>query len=319
MNGSKVPHVSFKAANITIIAIIILIIITRQLGWGVSRVSAEALKSIQPAAPNAQSEDPNIDFISACPGCHWVTLDAGPDGTVFTLTIDDPTTGAVPDFTMTATSMGGWVKYDFPDIELLPGFILSVSAGGPVLETMIISPLRVTQYDLAADTISGFATPGAQIHIWIWLGQGNVVPRYPVADSVTGAWTVDFSVPGALPEETIVDLLGSHDGGVSEDDANGNNNWLDWQVSTPRMSANSIWNSIGVYHWPPETLLTLSIDDPTNGAGVDKTAQATTSKSSTWTQLKTEAYFNLGGFDIQAGHILTVTWNHRTRLHDYQS
>jgi len=253
-------------------------------------------------------------FIEANPVSNWVHGRDWPSGAQLTLTIDDPTNGVGVDKTVHA-SMGQnpWNLGDPNDILAdfsLDGFdlksdqILKIT-DGTTERTYTPTDLAITSIDVFADTISGIATSGVEVQVCANT-PGNCVSRYVIPDG-SGHWTADYAHPGTRDDEgQLLDLEPGKDGWAAEREENGNQTWADWRVLNPFIIAKPDTDWIGAFDWPDGSLLTLTIDDPSNGVGVDKTANATTGPAY-WDPNQLVASFGPDGFDIQPGQLLKIT------------
>ena len=161
-------------------------------------------------------------------GHHW------PLGTV-SIVVDDPSTGVNPDYSTDVESVvGGGVfadgfEVDFAKVDpafgVWPGDVITATGGG-YEKTLIVPNIRVTDVDVAADTVSGIAPPLASL----WTTAGPLGARTVLADE-SGLWTVDWSVPGQYPDEVIVDIAPGMEGvaGIGDDD----HDWLFWVWRLP--------------------------------------------------------------------------------------
>jgi multiple sugar transport system substrate-binding protein len=253
-------------------------------------------------------------YIEANPGSNWVHARDWPNGASVTLTIDDPSNGIGVDKTATGT-MGPspWnptdpneivADFNLDSFDLQPGHILKVT-DGITERTYIPTNLAITGFDLVADTISGTATPDVEVQVCADI-PGNCASRY-VTPNGAGNWVADYGHPGARgDEQQLVDLQPGNTGWAVERDVNGNQTWIDWRVLNPYIEANPEKNWVHARDWPNGASVTLTIDDPSNGIGVDKTVLATMSRIP-WSLNDIQADFNLDGFDLQPGYILKVT------------
>ena len=64
--------------------------------------------------------------------------------------------------------------------------------GAPVTKVLALTGLHVTTLNLGADSISGVATPGAEVEVCINI-PGNCVSRWVTADIGDGTWTADYA------------------------------------------------------------------------------------------------------------------------------
>ena len=234
--------------------------------------------------------------IEANPGDNWVHARDWPNRTELTLTIDDPDTGEGVDKTVVATvGPSSWdsndiaAEFNLGGFDLQPGDKLFVTDGAtePTERTYYPTSLAVTDIDLDADTISGIATPG--VGVGVCANYPSCVRRSVTSDAVTGSWTADYDGSDG------VNLVPGMDGWAVENDDNGNGTFASWRIPNPHIWAGRTDHWVQALDWPNGSLLTLTI------GGESTTYQATVQSGA--------ANFFLMGFDLQAGHVLTVTDN----------
>ncbi len=148
--------------------------------------------------------------------------------------------------------------------------------------------------------------PGAKVIVDA-SGSGGNVWRIVTADAITGNWLVDFAHFTSQDNNTqLLDLQPGDNGSASESDVDGNETRVNWHVPKPSIRAVPAGDYAAVFDWPDGAVVTLTVDDPTNGAGVDQTVLATIDLAS-WDPTTTVAWISLAGFDLKPGHIMTVT------------
>ena len=112
--------------------------------------------------------------------------------------IDDPDTAEAVDFSMTSGTDGNgfFELFDIPfDIE--PGHVVTVSQGAAV-KTHVVIDLTVTRMGTVSDTVFGVGAPNTETFVAIFMDvEGQEGSQRTVMSDDTGAWTADFSVPGA--------------------------------------------------------------------------------------------------------------------------
>jgi hypothetical protein len=215
-----------------------------------------------------------------------------PDGSLLTLTINGgpATYQATVQFQGTQT----WASFNLNGFDLQAGDVLTVTdSGSPAIErTYTVTNFAITDIDLDLDTISGVGKPGDQVEVCINV-PGGCTSRYVTPAAGTGLWTVSYY--------GSVDLVPGSDGWASQYDPNGSQTWANWRIPNPNIQASPDGNWVQAYDWPDGSTLTMSI------SGHPETYQTTVS----WDENgnRTYANFNLHGFDIQAGQVLTVTDN----------
>ncbi len=167
--------------------------------------------------------------IGATPSDDRIDGNGWPLGAEVTLTIDASGVSSAADFTDSATvEEAPWdpqqTYFSFElqgTFDVMSGQVVTVT-DGVTTKTLTITDPTITGIDPAADTISGTATPGADVNVGIDIppeGAG----RHAVADA-SGEWTVDFSTPGGEGgDEPAVDIAFGQNlqGNISEHDEDG--------------------------------------------------------------------------------------------------
>ncbi|RPI90039.1 MAG: hypothetical protein EHM40_19395, partial [Chloroflexi bacterium] len=197
-------------------------------------------------------------------------------GTEITLTIDDVSNGPGLDYSDSGTVLPGEDSLEF-DLE---GFTLDVDdlvviSGNSTTRELAFVPICVTNADLEQDTISGTTGPDVELSVWATDSMGEEGFRKVTADS-SGNWTADFSVAGSLPSEAlIVNISLGSDISVEYHDTDNDLTALYTDTDPPGLAFDPV--SYIVYFegfspvWPVGTELTLTIDDVSNGPGIDFT------------------------------------------------
>jgi len=173
-------------------------------------------------------QQPNVQ---ATPFDDRIDGNGWPLGAEVTLTIDGSGVSTAADYTDSATvEEAPWdpqqTYFSFElqgTFDVMPGQVVTVT-DNVTTKTLTITAPTITGIDPAADTISGTATPGANVGVGIDIppeGAG----RNAVADA-SGEWTVDFSTPGGGGEGgdgPAVDIAFGQNlqGNISENDEDG--------------------------------------------------------------------------------------------------
>ncbi len=277
------------------------------------------------SAWSSEARQPDEDGVIA--NVHWSVLNPNfnvranedrveanewPLGNTVALEINDPGTLKNPDYTDTQTvglnpkdPNQTLAEFDLRNVfDIKSGFVVSMS-DGTTTKTHIVTSLAVTDYNLDLDKVTGVAALGSHVDVWA-CDSSNCYNRHVTADGV-GNWTADFAHPGAEgDEQTTLDIAPGVNGNSSQADEDGDSTSFSWRVLNPYIEANPGKNWVHGCDWPNGTPLTLTIDDPSNGSGVDKTVHATMGPAP-WDPNYIVADFNLDGFDLQPGQILKVT------------
>lgn len=236
------------------------------------------------------------------------------------LLIDDPNTPEEPDYIKTDTvTIASWdpnqtfVQFRLWEdgFTLQPGMLVTMTEG-ETIKTHIVTNLVVAGVDIDADTIFGTATPGSQVDVGhIHCDQNGCYGFRRVFAEMSGNWLVDFSVPGEDDDEQdIVDITPGMGNEARQCDEDGDCTQYGWRVPNPQITVGTEWEAVFGGDWPLGATVYLTIDDPNNGSGIDYSDSQVVSGE--W--LNTNLDFNLGGFDVQPGHIVTFTDGTTTKV-----
>jgi basic membrane protein A and related proteins len=196
---------------------------------------------------------------------------------------------------------GNFGLTDF-EYDIKPGDLVTVTDGLNSRQHTV-TELAVLGADPGSDTVWGTASADAQVTVDLWFWNDNY--RVVTADSVTGEWAADFSVPGPEEGQEVEDLVPGRRGAANECDEDGDATVVPWSIPNPHFRVNAASDAIWGHDWPAEQTLTITIDDGEEHhvfyADVDK-----------WGD------FDLpleGAFDLQEGHTVTVTDGTTTKTH----
>jgi hypothetical protein len=239
-----------------------------------------------------------------------------PEGAAVTLSIDDLGTPENPDYVDAQTVIAApwdpevtWVGFEFGDtFDVQPGHAVMLT-DGVVVKEHIVTNLMITSIDANADMVSGTANPGAEVNMWA-CDEYRCVSRNEHADAA-GNWSADFSVPGDEDwEQEIFDIGPNTWGGVEEQDQDCDATHVQWDVRAHVMFVFRLEDRILGLQWDPGASVTLVIDDPATSQSPDYTDVQTVSSDRS-------VEFNPGdmGFDILAGHVVTLTDGVMTKEH----
>jgi hypothetical protein len=181
--------------------------------------------------------------------------------------------------------------------DLVEGNYLVVS-DGVYPKSLMLLPTSVTVFDTVNEVMAGVAPAGSEV--WAAAGPQEWQQRLFVeADPDTGEWMADFS---AIGFDVTEEMRGWSYSSIYDDDGDVN------EGSTPPppvIFAHPAYNFVEGTQWTPGAEATVMIDDPTNGEGVDYSMTRTVD-GDTWVRFGLE-------FDLQAGHIITMTDGHNIR------
>lgn len=268
-------------------------------------------KSAYQCAPNLQAL-PDEEHVS---GENW------PLGKTVTIEIDDPTTQDVnPDQTGQAVvGIADWdpkqTRFDFffiGEYNLKPGDLVTVS-DNTTTKTHTVTSLAITNINPDTNMVSGTTNTSGSVDIWICDENNCVVRKEPV--DLNGNWSANFGEPGDEGgEEDTFDIQSYTRVDAAQYDPERDSTQVNWSVSNEPNPVLGV-NPDGVWgiDWTLGTSVTLTVDDPANGTGVDFT---TTETVQMYDFPKPTAVFHLpANFQIQPGFELTMTDGTTTKNH----
>ena len=144
---------------------------------------------------------------------------------------------------------GAWEPNFRPILHLAD--VVAVTGGG-ITKSLIVSDLAVTGFDLAANTVSGNATPGAGVEVCANV-PNTCVSRSATADGSTGAWATGTFDPD-------ITLASGSNGWAAEYDGDGDATWYDWNVPNRWINASAENDWVQAHDWPKDELVTLTIN-----------------------------------------------------------
>ena len=249
-------------------------------------------------------------------GYDWVP------GWTVDLTIDDPGTPGV-DFSASqpVNSFGTVVFSDLGSITLAPGMVVTMTHDDSIPQfninkTLTVTTLMVTGVDTAADTVWGTGPVDANLNVQYCDGTGCSWRRF-VTVQPDNTWLADFSVAGggSSPEEqNILNIVPGMRGEALQGDEDNDITDYQWYVPNPTFSARLPENEVHGYEWPLGASVTINIDDPDNGLGVDHTDTQTVI-AAPWDARQTWVKFVLGSFELQPGQLVTLSQGATTKQH----
>ncbi len=215
-----------------------------------------------------------------------------PDGATLYLEIDDPDTGADPDYSDSHKATGGdYVFHLAGTFDIKAGFDVSVTDvpdGGMGTKQLTIGDLEITAFDSLHFSGDGATDVG---EVTASISTQNDFANGVVTDLTGGAWSADFTGVG------WGHFLGGDFMLAQEEDDDG-----DFTASGmvyPWLNASVTEDFVKAWHWPDGAMLTLEIDDPSNGPGVDF--------SDSHEAAGGDYKFYLAPFDLKAGFVVSVT------------
>lgn len=213
----------------------------------------------------------------------WVRAIGWPSGAEVHLTINGQDFGS-------ATVDADEAFFNLGSYEIKIGDLIKVTDG--VREkSLLFTFLMVTRIDRDMDILYGVGSPGALVYASasdIWLST--------TADSITGAWEVDFS--------GVVDIQTDTEVRAEQPDEDGDSVWFDWQERPIWIEATPEDDTIYGWDWPYGALVTIEVNDPSTPINPDHIESTTVGPSpwgSTWFVITLQDY------DLKSGDIVTVS------------
>ncbi|MBI5951555.1 MAG: BMP family ABC transporter substrate-binding protein [Chloroflexi bacterium] len=242
-------------------------------------------------------------------------------GNTVTLQVDDPGTGTNPDYSTTAiiedwTPWGSGQTYAYlslaEDFDIQSGFIVSAS-DGVTTKTHTVLPLEFTNIDIVTDVVTGVGKPNSQVDVWTCPDSSPCINRHVDTDS-GGNWTADFAHPGTEDDEQETsDLTYGSWVDSSQWDDDGDTTMYGMNVPNSRIIARINENTIEGNEWPDGATVTLKIDDP-DVVGTENYTDSQEAHYPPWDSRNTYLRFELDGFILEPGHIVTMTDGDTTKV-----
>lgn len=232
-------------------------------------------------------------------------------GTSVNLSVDDPNIPGSPDYTDTKiVTTASWdpsqtdVIFELGEaFTLEPGMVVTLTDGINT-KSHTVTDLTVTGINLEADTISGVAQPGAIVNVGYLCDQDDCAYRRVTADG-SGNWMSDFSIPGEEDfEQRLFDIAPGTSSWAGEQDEDNDETSMFWRVPYLEASINRPGHSVDGYGWPEGSSVSLAIDNPSNGTGVDYT-DIQVSELNEWGEYNVQ--FDLGEIRLETDSVITLT------------
>ncbi|NIM95390.1 MAG: hypothetical protein GTO18_16970 [Anaerolineales bacterium] len=254
--------------------------------FAIPRVASNTMDA--PLTTQAYGAPPTFQL---APADDWVEASSPwtPDANI-SLTIED-VSGVVYSDSQTSDG-GGYFHFSFGGVfDLQRGHVVTVSGGGDT-KTHTVADLFVDGVDVTGDTVFGRADAGTSVDVWVH-GDGGVT----VTADGAGNWTADFS--------GMADLTYLSDGGSMQTDGDGDATGVWW--AAPRFQVAPVDDWVASWaSWTPGATISLTIED---GSGVVYSDSQTADSDGRFN-------FELWDvFDIQRGHVVTVSDGLTTKTH----
>ncbi len=196
-----------------------------------------------------------------------------------------------------------WVKFELGAFELQPGQFVSLT-NLVVTKTHWVTDLVVTAVATGLDTVSGTADPGTLVevgHMYCDVSGCHAYRR--VNADEFGNWTVDFAHVGEDPDEQeLFDIVPGTANEARQSDADGDTTTVQWRVPDPYIESCPDCDWVQARDWPMGMMVDLTID----GTEGIYTTSATMGPAP-WNPDESYAEFDLAGYDVQVGDLITVT------------
>ena len=268
-------------------------------------------------------------YVEANPDDNWVHARGWMSGTAVQMLLDDPANG--PGLERIAFGVMGqapWNPGDPNDIvadfalsgfDLMPGHLITV-AGAGMTKTMEVSSFFDVFFDIPLDAVGGRGTPGATTQVCADI-PGRCITRWVTGDGA-GRWTALYGVPGISPDDPeTVNLVAGSTGWMAEYDADNDQTWRGWKIPNPYIEANPDDNWIHAREWVSGTVVRMELNDPHNGPGLERVVTGTMGPAP-WDPGNPNDIvvdFDLSGFDLMPGHLITVAGAGMTKTMEVSS
>lgn len=216
------------------------------------------------------------------------------------ITVGDP---GDPDLSMEIDASEGGDFGANLGYDLVPGELVTVTDGATTKSTLV-TELVTEGADPDTDIVWGTAAPGSDVEVHVYDDWGGVY-RQVAADSVTGEWSADFSVPvGSEPHEQAFDIGLGTEGSAAQIDDDNDGTEAPWRIPNPSFMVDPGTDVLEAWDWMPDSFFDIYVGDP---GSPDQHLQVGTDEwGNVWTDL---------GFDAQAGDVFTVTDGETTKVH----
>jgi hypothetical protein len=221
-------------------------------------------------------------------------------GATVTLTIDDGGAGySEPQ----VANEKGYVRYELWGVYTIQPSQIVTLDDGTFTRTHTIIDLQILNVDPEEDIVYGSTDTDITVYASVHDFECTIE-----ADRFDGLWSADFKLC-----DPSIDILPGISGWV-EQRADGGETDNQWRVPYPIFSVfvNTDW--IEGEQWPLGVDVTLTIDDPGTPDPIDY-SDTQEPHIAPWNPLDTQVEFHLDGFDVQTGHIVTMTDGETTRNH----
>lgn len=244
------------------------------------------------------------------------------NGSSVTIAIDDPANGPGTDCEMT-TAHDEYGTFYCSTADQGGGFVVGqgmrvTATDGVSTKELTLANLAACGVDVASDIVTGTTDPGAEVQVWIQNFGGGMNPMRWVTADGDGVWTADFGVAvedGGGGWGQTVDLVLGSSGAANRTDEDGDTTQDFFNVPNPWIAVDHVQDRIFGDDWAsePNGQVTITIDDPANGEGVDFT---TTDQCDQWNG---GFYFDMSEvqapFDILPGMTVRVVNGSRDKSH----
>lgn len=222
-------------------------------------------------------------------------------GAPLQIEIDDLATPVNPDFTGQATIWNpddlSFQLIDFSgQYDMKPGDLVTVT-NGITTKTHKVIDFSITEIDIATDVVSGLAEPGSDIGSWI-CDDYDCAERFVIADQY-GHWSANFSIiENAAADWGTYDFTLGTGVEAKQEDEDGDNTVVAMDVLTPHIQASAQADWVLANGWAEGTTVNITINGIPNGNAVMGPAS--------WNTNRIVGEFDLAGYDIQVGDVITV-------------
>jgi hypothetical protein len=250
----------------------------------------------------AAAQVPDWSIRAQTPNEIWSNGGSWAVGTDILVLVNDGTTG--PEFgdTVQVEQWGenpedvGWYV-DTGSFEIEPGDLITVS-DDQGSKDLTVSALTVDTIDMEGNVVSGTAPADSSLEVYV--SDDAIDVGIDVTADGSGVWQADFNGsfdirPGTWGSAAVLDT----DGDATE---------RSWHIQVPEVNVSPASDAVDGYWFELGATVTVEIDDPANGAGVDWSASGVAVESE-WDPSQSYVGFLPGddGFDVAAGQLVTMS------------
>ncbi len=190
---------------------------------------------------------------------------------------------------------------------------LVVTTDGTTTKDHTVIAVTVESVDPDTNVVSG--TAPANSRLWVNMNVEGVDPGRTVTADDFGLWSTDFDDPG--DHGGTWDIVLGDSGHVQTCDVDDDCTTVGWHLTSPHLTIRLGQQLVEGWDWPEGATVSLNIDDPGNGPGVDY-SDTSIAEPAEWDPNHTYLEFRPleeGGFEVLPGFEIEMTDLSTTKTH----